>query len=263
LPALRVIGPGRAGRSLMAAVQAAGWDVRSPLGRGDDIRAAAAGVDLLVISTPDGAIADVAAAVDPVPSTVVAHLAGALGVDVLVPHERRAALHPLVALPEARLGAERLRGAWFATAGDLFIDTVVAALGGRAIAVADEDRASYHAAAAIASNHLVALLGQVERVAAQAGVPLAAYLDLVRATVENVAALGPAGALTGPVARGDWTTVAGHLDAIPEEECPAYRVMVEQAERLLDQRSPNPFFEGSSPNAGSALQRMGESGAKR
>lgn len=240
MPALRVIGPGRAGRSLMAALEAAGWDVRRPLHRADDHRGAATGVDLLVISTPDGAIAEVAARVEPVAGTVVAHLSGLAGLAVLAGHPRRAGLHPLVALPDATLGAARLRGAWFATAGDAFIGEVVAALGGRAFAVADADRASYHAAAVIASNHLVALLGQVERVATQAGVPLSAYLDLVRATVENVAALGPAGALTGPVARGDWATVAAHLDALPDDERPAYRAMVEQAERLLPERAAAP-----------------------
>ena len=51
--------------------------------------------------------------------------------------------------------------------------------------VDDADRALYHAAAAIASNHLVALLGQVERLAATAGVPFDAFLPLVRASLDN------------------------------------------------------------------------------
>jgi predicted short-subunit dehydrogenase-like oxidoreductase (DUF2520 family) len=90
----------------------------------------------------------------------------------------------------------------------------------------------------IASNHLVALLGQAQRVAAAAGVPLEAYLDLVRDTVENVADLGPAGALTGPAARGDWTTIERHLaalDAIDPRERPTYEAMVALARRLVDE----------------------------
>jgi predicted short-subunit dehydrogenase-like oxidoreductase (DUF2520 family) len=109
---------------------------------------------------------------------------------------------------------------------------VVTALGGRFVHVDDDHRPAYHAAAAIASNHLVALLGQVERVAAAAGVPLDAFLDLVRGSVDNVAALGPAAALTGPVARGDWDTVARHLAALPQEERPAYEAMAALAARL-------------------------------
>ncbi len=230
---LRVIGPGRAGGALAAALARAGWTVADPVGRGGVLAGAAADVDLLVVATPDGAIAEVAAAVTPVPTTVVAHLAGSLGLEVLGDHSRVGALHPLVALPDAEVGADRLAaGAWFAVAGDPLVGTVVADLGGRSFTVDDADRTRYHAAAVIASNHLVALLGQVERVAPD-GVPLAAFLDLVRGTVDNVAALGPAAALTGPVARGDWDTVARHLAALPEDERAGYEAMVDLARRLV------------------------------
>jgi pantoate--beta-alanine ligase len=233
LPAVRVIGPGRAGRALAGALAAAGWHVHPLLSRGHDVRGAAAGVDLLVIATPDAAVADVASAVEPVAATVVAHLSGSLGLEVLAPHERRASIHPLVPLPDPERGAARLRdSAPFAVAGDPMAHHVVAALGGSAFEVPDEHRVAYHAAASIAANHLVALLGQVERIAAAAGVPLDAYLPLVRATVDDVAAVGPAAALTGPVKRGDHETVAAHLAAIDSSERPAYRAMADQAGRL-------------------------------
>jgi predicted short-subunit dehydrogenase-like oxidoreductase (DUF2520 family) len=229
MPTLRVVGPGRAGGSLMRALGAVGWDVVPALRRGDDLRDAAAGVDLLVIATPDAAVGEIAAAVEPVATTVVAHLAGSLGVDVLGAHPRPAALHPLRSIPTPETD---LRGAWFAVAGDPLVGQVVTALGGYRVDVADADRVTYHAAACIASNHLVALLGQVERVAAAAGVPLAAYLDLVRGTVDNVAALGPAAALTGPVARGDDATVVRHLAAIDPSERIAYEAMADAARVL-------------------------------
>jgi len=226
---LRVVGPGRAGGSLQRALAAAGWDVVEPRRRGDDLTDAAAGVDLLVIATPDAALADVSASIEPVASTVVAHLAGSLGLDVLAGHRRAAALHPLRSIPTADTD---LRGAWFAVAGDPLVEQVVDDLGGHRVAVADADRVAYHAAACIASNHLVALLGQVERVAATAGVPLEAYLDLVRGTVDNVQRLGPAAALTGPVARGDEATVARHLAALDPAERPAYDAMADAARVL-------------------------------
>ncbi|HIM85217.1 MAG TPA: DUF2520 domain-containing protein, partial [Acidimicrobiia bacterium] len=78
---MRIIGPGRAGTALAGAMAASGWTVDGLLGRGDDQAAAAAGVDLLVIATPDRAVAATAAAVVPVATTVVAHLSGALGLD--------------------------------------------------------------------------------------------------------------------------------------------------------------------------------------
>lgn len=231
----RVIGPGRAGSSLADALVAVGWTDGGRWGRDRSAAAAARDVDLLVIATPDAAIATTAAGVEPVGSTVVAHLAGSLGLDVLAPHERRAALHPLVSLPNAAVGASRLRaGAWFAIAGDPLVAAVVQDLGGRSFEVADEDRAAYHAAACIASNHLVALLGQVERVASTVGVPFEAYLDLVRATVDNVGSLGPAAALTGPAARGDWDTIERHRAALHPDELIAYDAMVAAARRLVD-----------------------------
>lgn len=233
-PRLRVIGAGRAGGSLAGALGRVGWDVVGLLGRDDDPTDAGADVDLLVIATPDHALAAVAATVVPHPATVVAHLSGARGLDVLGGHPRVAAIHPLVALPDAHRGSIRLvSGAWFAIAGDPLAQRVVDDLHGRWFEVADADRAAYHAAAVVASNHLVALLGQVERIAGGIGVPPEAYLDLARATLENVAALGPAAALTGPAARGDWDTIARHLAALDPSEVEAYRALAAAARRLV------------------------------
>lgn len=229
---MRIIGGGRAGGALALALDALdGWRVDDVLGRDDDLAAAGDGVDLLVISTPDSSIADVAAMVAP-GDAAVGHMAGSLGLDVLAPHPRRVGLHPLVPLPDAEVGARRLLGAWWAVAGDPLGVAMVEALGGRWFAVADDQRAAYHGAACIASNHLVALLGQVERLAGGAGVPLDAYLDLVRATIDNVGQLGPSAAITGPAIRGDDATLDRHrsaLAALPhgEVERAAYEALVD------------------------------------
>ena len=177
---------------------------------------AAVGVDLLVIATPDDEVARVAASVTPVDSTVVIHLSGSLGLDVLAGHPRRGSLHPLMPLPTPAVGAERLRsGITFAVAGDPMAAAVaVASLGGRPASVDDPDRASYHAAASIAANHLVALIGQVERVAASAGLPLDAFAGPDASRPDDALALGPRRALTGPAARGDWDTVDRHRTAL-------------------------------------------------
>ncbi|WP_436794802.1 DUF2520 domain-containing protein [Actinospongicola halichondriae] len=230
----RVIGAGRAGGAFTAALTAAGWSVDGPLGRTDDVSGAAAGVDVLLLAVPDDVVASLAAEVAPGDAAVM-HVAGSLGLDVLAPHDRVASVHPLVSLADAALGAERLRGAWFATAGDeATTAAVVDALDGRRVEVADADRVAYHAAAAIAANHLVALLGQAERVAAAVGVPLEAYLDLARGALDNVEAVGPQAALTGPVARDDWATVARHVEALPIDERAAYSVLADAARRLRD-----------------------------
>jgi predicted short-subunit dehydrogenase-like oxidoreductase (DUF2520 family) len=230
-----VVGAGRAGGSLAGALAASGWTV-TVFGRDGDIARCSAATDLVLLAVPDGAVAEVAATVEADGVAVVAHVSGSLGLAPLAGHVRRAVLHPLVSLPDPDTGAARLRaGAWFglSTEGDPLAAEVVADLGGRAIAVREADWVRYHAAAVVASNHLVGLLGQVERVAVAIGAPLDAYLDLARGSLENVAALGPGAALTGPVRRGDWATVERHLAALAPDEQAAYQAGVDLCRRLL------------------------------
>ena len=233
--AVRVIGAGRAGRSFAKAIDdLVDWDVIDMRGRGVAIGDAAADVDLVLIATPDTVVADVAAAIRP-GRAVVAHVAGSLGLDVLAPHDRRAALHPLMSLPDAEIGAERLTGGWFAVAGDPLVADLATALGGRTFEIADDDRALYHAAAAAASNHLVALLGHAQRLGASVGVPADALMALALGSAENAVALGPAAALTGPAARGDEATLVAHREAIGRRaprELAAYEAMLAEARRL-------------------------------
>ena len=232
---VRVIGAGRAGRSFAKAIDdLVEWDLIDMRGRGVAIDDAAADVDLVVIATPDAVVADVAAAIRP-GRAVVAHVAGSLGLDVLAPHDRRAALHPLMSLPDAEIGAERLTGGWFAVAGDPLVADLATALGGRTFEIADDDRALYHAVAAVASNHLVALLGHAQRLGASVGVPADALLALALGSAENAVALGPAAALTGPAARGDEATLVAHREAIGRRaprELAAYEAMLAEARRL-------------------------------
>jgi predicted short-subunit dehydrogenase-like oxidoreductase (DUF2520 family) len=203
------------------------------LSRDAGVGDAARGVDLLVVATPDAAIAAVAAAVRPVDTTVVCHLSGRCGLDVLAPHQRRASVHPLVSLPDPATGSARLlSGIHFAVEGDPLARAIVAALGGTPLEVTPEARVVYHAAACVASNHLVVLAAQVERLSALAGVPASPYWELMGSTLANVAATGPAAALTGPAARGDTETVAAHLAALPPGEHALYEVLAESAARL-------------------------------
>ena len=163
---------------------------------------------------------------------------------------------PLVPLPNGEVGAARLgSGVTFAVAGAPLGRDMVTSLGGRMVEVADADRAAYHAAACIAANHVVALLGQVERVAASVGLDLESFLPLTRAAVDDVAALGAGAALTGPARRGDWATLSRHLDALPESERAGYQAG----------RGPgDPAGPGGGPGAGAAgRHRAGAAGRRR
>ncbi|MGH9020980.1 MAG: DUF2520 domain-containing protein [Acidimicrobiales bacterium] len=234
---IAIVGTGRAGSALLLALTRAGHDAWTV--HHDDL----AGVDtarLVILAVPDDAIGDVAGALAPSDARVIAHLAGSRGLDVLGAHPRVASLHPLVALPEARRGAERLVGATYAGAGDPIAAEVVASLVGRAVEVPDARRAAYHAAATVAANHLVALMGHVEALAEAAGLTLEDFLALAEQALADVRAYGPSAALTGPASRGDMATIDAHLAAIPEAQRSTYVALANAAFELAERRAPKP-----------------------
>jgi predicted short-subunit dehydrogenase-like oxidoreductase (DUF2520 family) len=214
LTSVAIVGAGRLGTVLAAALRDAGVRVNGPLRRGDAIEADAGAVLLCV---PDAEIAGAAAAIASGP--MLGHCSGATGLEVL--GERPSfSIHPLMtvaagASPAVLAGAgaaiDATTPAALATA-----ESIALAVGLEAVRIAATDRAAYHAAASIASNFLVTLEAGAERLAASAGLPRALLVPLVRAAVENWAALGPERALTGPVARGDEATVARQRDAVAE-----------------------------------------------
>jgi predicted short-subunit dehydrogenase-like oxidoreductase (DUF2520 family) len=210
-PTIAIVGRGRLGTALAAALDDAGLPVSGPHGRGHD----GTGAGIVLLCVPDGAIGDAARAIAPGP--LVGHCSGATGLDVLAPHEALG-LHPLMTVtPQGAAFA----GAACAVAGSTpralaAAERLAEGLGMSPFAVADADRAAYHAAASIASNFLVTLEEAAERLAATAGVPRSALVPLVRASAENWAAQGAGRALTGPVARGDEATVARQRTAVAE-----------------------------------------------
>jgi predicted short-subunit dehydrogenase-like oxidoreductase (DUF2520 family) len=244
---LAIVGQGRLGGALAAALAAAGCDVTGPLGRGFDGHGPGRrGTDAVLLCVPDGEIQAAASLVAPGP--LVGHCSGATTLAPLAPHEAFS-LHPLMTVTA---GGARFAGAGAAIAGSTARATALAAalaaaLGMRAVEIADDDRAAYHAAASIASNLLVTLEAAAERIAASAGVSRELLLPLVRATVENWAALGPERALTGPVARGDEATVTRQRDAVADRApdlLPMFDALVEATRALAGARTTR---EGSLP----------------
>jgi predicted short-subunit dehydrogenase-like oxidoreductase (DUF2520 family) len=231
---ITIIGSGRAGSSFAAALRDAHHhvDVRH---HGELI--VDGPVDLVLLCVPDDALVPVATELTVPPFTVVAHCAGSRTLDVLAPHERVGSLHPLVALSNATVGAERLRGATYCVAGDELVSELVHSLDGRTIVLADEQRAAYHAAACVAANHVVALLGHAERLAAAAGLELADFLPLTQNAIDDVVREGPARALTGPASRGDLVTIDAHLAAMDDEERATYVALANAALVLAERRT--------------------------
>jgi predicted short-subunit dehydrogenase-like oxidoreductase (DUF2520 family) len=230
---IALIGTGRAGSSFSLALRRVGHHVQ--LLHHDDL-ADLDGPDLILLCVPDDALETVAAAIAPSDAYVVAHVAGSRTLEVLSSHRRVGSLHPLMALPDAEDGAERLIGATYCVAGDDLLRQVAESLGGRIISLADSKRTVYHAAAVVASNHLVALMGQVQTLAESIGLTLDDFLPLATQSLRDVATLGPDVALTGPASRGDMATIDAHLAALPESERATYVALANAAFELSERR---------------------------
>lgn len=236
---MRVIiaGPGRAGGALAVATHRAGHDLVGLLAR--DPAAVTIGslldapflawdedlppADLLVVAVRDDAIGEVAKRLAPVAGEVGAaiHLSGLTSVEALRPIAERGleigSLHPLQTLPNAIRGADALPGSFAALTaeGDLaiYLYGYAQSLGLRVFDLADRDKALYHAAAAAASNYVVAALVVATDLFQAAGVDPIVARPLIEAVVANVLDMG-SDALTGPIARGDVATVAGQVEAV-------------------------------------------------
>jgi predicted short-subunit dehydrogenase-like oxidoreductase (DUF2520 family) len=227
MPRLAIVGQGRMGTALARALP----DAAGPFPRGFD----GAGFDAVILAVPDGAIAAAAAAI--VPGPLVGHCAGALGLDVLAPHEAFG-LHPLMTVTRA---AARFEGAGGAIAGSTpralaYARQLATRLGLQAVEIADADRAIYHAAASVASNFLVTLEDAAEELLALTGADRRILVPLVQAALDHWAALGGPAAITGPIARGDAGTVARQRAAIEARAAhllPLFDVMVERTQALV------------------------------
>jgi predicted short-subunit dehydrogenase-like oxidoreductase (DUF2520 family) len=216
---VHLIGTGRAGGAIRGRLLERGLAVT-------DGRAVEAGTELVLMCVPDHVIAEVAAGVGIGPW--VAHVSGATHLAALDPHTTRFSVHPLQTLTRER-GPEQLDGAWGAISAET--DDALArarwlaeTLGLRAFEVADADRTLYHAAAVIGGNFLVTLFRVATRLLEQAGAPPEAIVPLMTRTIEN------GFDLTGPIARGDWTTVEAHLAALEARDpdlVPLYRALAE------------------------------------
>src|SRR3954468_11331247 len=207
-----IVGGGRLGRALTTALREAGYRVGEPAGRGEG-----PGGDAILLCVPDAEIPAAAAAVAGA-ALYVGHTSGATPLSALEAAGAQVfGLHPLQTITAD--GAE-LRGCGAAVAGSSpealeLARTLAVRTGMTPFEVRDDQRAAYHAAASIASNYLVTLEWAAEQLAERAGID-APFGPLVRTTVENLIALGPRAALTGPIARGDEPTVAARRAAVSE-----------------------------------------------
>lgn len=267
---LAIIGAGRVGRALGRRLREEGWRIGAVVARSEASarravrfigagQAHAAAVrsilasQVVLIAVPDDEIASVAAELsriggEELQGRVVLHTSGALDSRVLDPVRECGAnvgsMHPLQTFTGKNVPS--LEGRVFAVEGDTramrVAQQIARSLGASPARIEGEKKVLYHAAAAIAAGHVLAVeeaatqllisLGMVRREAVRA------LLPLTRQVLENFERLGARAAWTGPLSRGDYKTVAAHLHALrdsPEEIAAAYEVLNRLAARVLAQ----------------------------
>ncbi|MGE9781821.1 Rossmann-like and DUF2520 domain-containing protein [Janibacter sp. G368] len=268
-PTLRVgvVGAGRVGAVIGAALRAAGHDVVAVSAVSEDSRERAeallpgvpvlpvpevvAAAQLVLLAVPDDALTDLVAGLHATgawrPGQLVVHTSGRHGLAPFAPVADEVvpmAIHPAMTFTGTSLDLARLAECCFGITTPEALRPVAEALvvemGGEPVWVPEEARGRYHAALAHGSNHLVTLVAQAMEILRSAGIDPADRVlrPLLQASLDNALSSGDA-ALTGPVARGDAGTVAAHLTELadlPDDVAAAYRAQA-RATALRAERS--------------------------
>lgn len=262
-PDISIIGPGKVGTAIGILAGRAGWNVVAVAGRdrqhaeatakriGPSVRvttpAQAASVGgLILLTVNDQAIEplceELASAGVLRHGTIVAHCCGAMSSEILASARALAgceiaSIHPLQTFPSVERAIESLAAQesfCFCEGDEPALDVMeelARAIGTHPIRMDSSLKVLYHTAAVMACNYSVALMDAAIALCRQAGIDpdqaRKAFGPLVSETVRNVTTLGPAQALTGPIARGDVQTVRQHLDAMQSVHVPIPKDLVE------------------------------------
>ena len=267
-PAISIIGAGRIGRALGRRLREQGWKIHSVVtrrqatarravrsiggGRGcSDLAPGVLVAPVILIAVPDSVIEEVTTRLASIGSAdlqnrTVLHTSGAFGSDVLARLQTLGAavgsIHPLQSF--SGIGIPDLDGRIFVIEGDpgaiRVARAITRALGGQPVHLPASSKPLYHAAATISAGHMLALEETAVRIFTSLGMKrhqaLMAVSPLTRQVLENLEHLGARAAWTGPLARGDYSVIAMHEDALkalPLEYLQAYRAVSRLAARLL------------------------------
>lgn len=277
-PSVSIVGSGRLGTALALALSAAGYSIEVMIARRRaHARKAAAlvsprtpslGIDelrllppgkVILIATQDDEIGNIAEKLaglttGAVKGRLVLHTSGALSAEVLAPLAavgfQVGSLHPLISVSDPRSGIASLRGAFYCVEGDRsairIAHSIVRDLKGQSFAIPKESKPLYHAAAVMASGHVVALFDLAVEMLMQCGLTRSkarhVLAPLLESTVNNLAITDPAKAMTGTFARGDLATVLRHLQSLSKagsaQALAAYRTLGVHALDLMQRNGP-------------------------
>ena len=268
---ISIVGAGRVGQTLARRLRQLGWRIGAVVTQSGKtslaaVRAIGGGTaharlmpdalaaNVLLITTPDAALENVARVLanfrgENYRGKIALHTSGALDRRVLAPLARRGvstgSLHPMQTF--SGRGTPQLKGVIFAVEGDRAARRtaleIARALGGIPVAIRGSSKPAYHAAGALVAGHGLALVEAATRTLAALGFSrrraLQALLPLIRQMLDNYERLGPQAAWTGPISRGDFSTVAKHSQALrryPREFKDSYAALSLLAARVLSKK---------------------------
>lgn len=243
-----IIGAGRVGCAFGTGLKNSGFSVTGVYSRSDDsqrflcnklelncinsLRDTVKNSEVLLISTPDNSIKDVADKIiqktepEYIVSKVFIHLSGALTSEVLEPLQKIGgfigSLHPVQTFADRENGWEKLYNIYYGFEGcdkarDIAL-RIIKAFEGKIIHIDKKDKPLYHMAACIISNYTVTLSRVAGEILENIGIDgedsAKVFLPLIQNTVDNIGKLGSVGALTGPISRGDYKVVEEHIKAL-------------------------------------------------
>lgn len=222
----------------------------------------------ILIAVSDSAVEPVAAVLarSGFHNRVALHTCGAKGPEALAVLAGQGvscgALHPLQSFASAEEGLSRVAGSSFAIDGDPeafeWASSIVSLAGGCSLRIRPEARSLYHAAGVMASSYITALIHAAAEILEAAGVPrstgLTALAPLARTCAENSFNIGPVEALTGPIERGDSTTVLGHLKDLANLSPPVRRLYCSAGELVVQMALVRGLHETKAEEIGRMLR---------
>jgi predicted short-subunit dehydrogenase-like oxidoreductase (DUF2520 family) len=275
---LTIVGAGRVGRALGRRLHELGWKIETVVTRSDasarravrfigagkpygGLRRQVLNCSVILIATPDSAVRGVAEELarigaEELDGKIVLHTSGALDASALdVVRAFGAAvgsMHPLQSF--SGVGAPQLEGKVFAIEGDAkavrMARQIARALGGAPVQIDGGKKPLYHAGAAMAAGHVLAVVEAAARLLMSIGMnrreAVRALLPLTRQVLQNFERLGPRAAWTGPLARGDYGVVKAHTQALqnaPKEFSDAYEAVNRLAAQILAQDTAGTLAE--------------------
>jgi len=231
----------------------------------DDAQEIANGCGCVFVTTPDDTIEAVVKNVTWHAGQYVVHCSGAASLDIMesarLPGAGVGSFHPCQSFATVEQAIRNLRGSTFAIEAEPplseILQSMAEALGGTWIRLSRGDKPLYHAAAVFASNYLVTVVKVATDLFGHFGLSGQEAVDvlmpLLQGTVRNIETVGLPQCLTGPIARGDVTTIGKHVDALGQREPEALNLYRELARHTI----PIARAKGTlSQEAADALARL-------